>query len=97
METKDGRGVYKDLRGRVTLEANSNMRCEFIEGQRHGDKETLAKEASDLLDVDNGWAPLGVTGPVENKSKHFDYGAVDCGAVFGEGHEALLRTRANFR
>ena len=55
METKDGRGVYKDLRGRVTLEADSNMRCEFIEGQRHGDKETLAKEASDLLDVECVW------------------------------------------
>jgi len=55
MATKDGRGVYKDLRGSVTMEVVSNMRYEFIEGQHYFDKETLAQEASDLLGIECVW------------------------------------------
>ena len=63
METKDGRGVYKDLRGRVTLEADSNMRCEFIEGQRHGDKRNFSKKRPATFWMSNVSGNVVRTGP----------------------------------
>jgi hypothetical protein len=56
--TKDGREVFKDIRGSVTLESGSNMPFGFIEGQHpHENKEFLAEDASEVLGIECVWHP----------------------------------------
>ena len=59
LKTIDGRPVYQDFRGNATLEVESNITFEFIEGQRAQGKQALA----DIVGSELGAECVWVQGP----------------------------------